>query len=185
VVNTHHLAHMVEAHLADRVRPRIHISREPLLLETGGGVARALGHLGAAPFFVANSDGLWREAAIPAFTRLAAAWDDSGMDALLLVRGTNAAIGYDGAGDFELAGDGRLSRRRGDAAPFVFMGVQLLHPRLFRDAPGGAFSLNLLYDRALATGRLHGLAHTGDWFHVGTPAALATAERAFVAEPGD
>ena len=185
VVNTHHLAALVEAHLAGRARPRIRISREAALLETGGGLARALGHLGPAPFFTVNSDGLWRESATPALSRLAAAWDDAAMDALLLVHAREAAVGYDGVGDFELARDGRLARRRGDAAPFAFMGVQLLHPRLLRDAPDGAFSLNRLYDRALAAGRLHGLAHAGDWFHVGTPEALAMAERAFAAAPGE
>jgi len=185
VVNTHHLAEMVESHLAGRERPRIRFSRETALLDTGGGVAKARDHLGPTAFFVVNSDGLWRESATPALSRLAAAWDDAAMDALLLVRGTEAAVGYDGAGDFELADDGRLARRDGAAAPFVFMGVQLLHPRLLRDAPDGAFSLNLLYDRAIAAGRLHGLAHTGDWFHVGTPDALAAAERAFADAPGD
>lgn len=184
VVNTHYLAGLVEAHLAGRGHPRIRISREPVLLETGGGVAKALAHLGPSPFFVVNSDGLWRESATPALARLVAAWDDAGMDALLLVHRTEAAVGYDGAGDFELAADGRLIRRRGDTAPFAFMGVQLLHPRLLRDAPEGAFSLNLLYDRALAAGRLHGLAHAGDWFHVGTPEALVAAQRAFATAPG-
>ncbi len=185
VVNTHHLAETVEAHLAHRRRPRIRISRETVLLETGGGVVRARDHLGSTPFFVVNSDGLWREKGVPALSRLAAAWDDAAMDALLLVHATEAAFGYDGVGDFEMGDDGRLARRDGTSARFVFMGVQLLHPRLLRDAPDGAFSLNLLYDRALAAERLHGLAHTGDWFHVGTPEALIAAERAFADAPGD
>ncbi len=185
VVNTHHLADMVEAHVAHRAHPRIRISRERVLLETGGGVARARDHLGPVPFFVVNSDGLWRDSGVPALSRLAAAWDDAAMDALLLVHRTEAAVGYDGAGDFELADDGRLARRRGATAPYVFMGVQLLHPRLLRDAPHGAFSLNLLYDRAFAAGRLHGLAHEGDWYHAGTPEAVAEAERALAGAPGD
>ena len=167
----------LQAHLARLVRPAIHVSREDMLLETGGGIAKALSRLGAAPFFAVNADIVWLDGATPALARLARAWDDSRMDALLLVHPTGAAIGYEGAGDFALGDDGRL-RRRGAApsAPFVFAGVQVLHPRLFKDAPAGPFSLNLLYDHALASGRLFGLRHDGAWLHIGTLDGLAAAE---------
>ena len=180
VVNTHYLGEMIAAHLAERTRPRVRLSPENSLLETGGGVANALPLLGEAPFFVVNADIAWSDGRLPALARLAGAWTDA-MDALLLVQPVDSATGYDGAGDFAIApvsgiGCGRLVRRSGTRAPFVFTGVQLLHPRLFRDAPGGAFSLNLLYDRAEAAGRLFGVVHDGAWYHVGTPAALAEAE---------
>ncbi|MGH6954643.1 MAG: nucleotidyltransferase family protein, partial [Alphaproteobacteria bacterium] len=145
--------------------------------ETGGGVRRALGWLGDGPFFVANGDVIWRDGPRPALGCLAAAWDDGRMDALLLLQAVERAIGYDGAGDFAADAQGRLTRSRG-RSPFVFAGVQVLHPRLFDGSPEGAFSLNLLYDRALAAGRLFGLAHDGPWYHVGTPEGLAEAERA-------
>ena len=100
------------------------------------------------------------------------------MDVLLLTHPTVRAHGYDGPGDFVLAPDGNLRRRREqEIAPYVFTGVQLLHPRLFEDCPKGAFSLNRLYDRAAKAGRLHGLAHDGEWLHIGTPTSLASAER--------
>jgi MurNAc alpha-1-phosphate uridylyltransferase len=175
VVNTHYLGGMIAAHLAGRARPSVTLSPEDALLETGGGVANALALLGGAPFFVVNADIAWSDGPKPALARLAESWTD-GMDALLLVQPVVSATGYDGAGDFDIAGDGRLRRRAGAGAPLVFTGVQLLHPRLFRGAPGGAFSLNVLYDRAEAAGRLFGLAHDGGWYHVGTPTALAEAE---------
>ncbi|MFO1190180.1 MAG: nucleotidyltransferase family protein [Alphaproteobacteria bacterium] len=179
VVNVHYLAAMIEKVLAHRVRPGIVVSREETLLETGGGVAQALPSLGAEPFYVANSDALWLDGATPALRRLAAAWDDETMDALLLLVTRERAGGFEGPGDFFRAEDGRLARR-GSAtqAPYVYGGVQLVHPRLFAVAPRGAYSFNILWDRALADGRLAGLVHDGAWFHVGSAAGLAAANRA-------
>jgi len=181
VVNTHYLPHLIAAHVAGRAAPRIALSPEDALLETGGGVKRALGLLGSGPFFVVNADIAWADGPRPALARLAAAWDDAAMDALLLVQPVARAPGYDGAGDFTLDEGGRLARRNGPTAPFVFTGVQMLHPRLFAAAPEGAFSLNLLYDAARGNGRLFGLVHDAAWYHVGTPAALAEAERLIAA----
>lgn len=181
VVNTHYLGGMVADHLAARRRDegsvaQIALSHEPDLLDTGGGVAKALPLLGTAPFFVINGDILWRDGAELALRRLAAAWNDDRMDALLLVHPRETAIGYDGPGDFDLAPDGALLRRTGGTAPFVFTGVQILTPRLLNGAPPGAFSLNILYDRASTARRLHGIVHTGQWFHIGTPDGLRLAE---------
>jgi MurNAc alpha-1-phosphate uridylyltransferase len=177
VVNSHYLPHMIADHLASRAAPAITVSPEAELLDTGGGVAAALHRLGEQAFYVINADIAWLDGPRPALRRLAEDWRDADMDALLLLQDTGRAGGFDGAGDFFLATGGTL-RRRGDAAtaPLVFTGIQLLHPRLFAGAPGGAYSLNLLYDRALAERRLFGLVHDGDWFHVGTPTALALAE---------
>lgn len=171
VVNSHWLADKVAAHLAQH--SDIVISHEDVLLETGGGVAKALPLLGADPFYVVNSDIIWTDGAVPALKRLADAWDDARMDALLLMQRTATAVGYDGAGDFFLDSSG-IPKRRGTAqvAPLLFSGVQILSPRLFKDAPPGKFSLNILYDRALEEGRLFGIVHDGSWFHVGTPEAL-------------
>lgn len=184
VVNLHHLGEQIETHVASRTAPNVTFVREDPVLETGGGVENALAHLGDGPFFVANSDGLWLDAPeeTPALARLATAWDDATMDGLLLLHDPQTAFGYDGPGDFVIeesviGGGGRLARRQeGDTDAMVFTGVQLLHPRLFTSypggAPGGAYSLNVLYDRALAAGRLYGLVHSGEWHHVGTIAAL-------------
>lgn len=183
VVNTHHLGDQIARHVAARRTPRIEISHEDVLLDTGGGVAKALPLLGGTPFFVANSDLLWTDGTEPALKRLAASWDDARMDALLLLHPTARAYGYDGRGDFVADGDGRLARpARGASAPYLFAGVQLLHPRLFAGAPEGRFSLNLLFDRAAAAGRLFGIVHTGGWYHVGTPDSLAGVEAALAAD---
>jgi N-acetyl-alpha-D-muramate 1-phosphate uridylyltransferase len=181
VVNAHYLAQQIADHMDARQRDEgptvnIAVSQEADLLDTGGGVVKALPLLGSAPFFVINGDIIWRDGPEPALRRLAASWNDSAMDALLLVHPRETAIGYDGPGDFNLAADGRLARRSGASAPFVFTGVQILSPRLLDGAPSGAFSLNQLYDRAAAAGRLHGLVHTGHWFHIGTPDGLRLAE---------
>ncbi len=188
VVNTHHEGEMIAAHLADRESPEVRLAPEPELLETGGSVKRALDELGPGPFFVVNGDVVWRDGEAPAPKRLARAWDDEEMDALLLLQGTAGAIGYDGAGDFFIEPEGEhlgtLHRRQqGAGAPFVFTGIQLLHPRLFDPAPGGRFSLNLLYDAALARGRLFGLVHDGEWYHIGTPEGLELAESHLGAGP--
>ena len=180
VVNSHYQGEMIEAHLADR--DDITLSPEEVLLETGGGVKAALPHLGAGPFFVVNSDAVWRDGREPAIARMAARWDDAAMDALLLLVPMQAVAGNmgDHPGDYHLGVDGKARRRAQDeTAPFLFGGIQILHPRLFEGAPDGPFSLNILYDRAQQAGRLYGLRHDGEWYHVGTPEELATAEPAF------
>ena len=184
-VNAHYLGARIDAHLAARQAPRTAVSREKTLLDTGGGVAAALHRLGDAPFFVLNADIAWLDGPTPALERLARSWADAEMDALLLMHRCVAAYGYDGRGDYFMEADGALRRRADrDVAPYVFTGVQLLHPRLFAGAPEGAFSLNLLYDRAEAAGRLFGVVHDGEWFHIGTPAALGTADDRLLGRPG-
>jgi MurNAc alpha-1-phosphate uridylyltransferase len=177
VVNVYHLGEQIVAHVAGRTAPTVKISEEAKRLETGGGVAHALPLLGADPFYAVNGDALWLDGSLAALDRLAGQWDDDRMDALLLVYPTVRADGYDGPGDFVLDPCG-LTRRReeGEIAPFVFTGVQILHPRLFADAPAGPFSLNRVYDRAIEAERLWSVVHDGIWLHIGTPDAIAPAE---------
>lgn len=178
VVNTHYKGEMIAAHLAARTRPRIVLSPEATLLETGGGVRRALPHLGEAPIVVVNADILWLDGPTSALRRLARHWDPERMDALLLLMATARSIGYDGRGDFHMDPIGRIFRRaEREIAPFVFAGVQIVKPGLFGDGmPDGPFSANLVWDRAMEGGRLFGIAHDGAWFHVGTPDGLREAE---------
>ncbi len=177
VVNLHYLGPMIEAHLKGRARPKVLFSFEAERLETGGGVRKALPLLGKKAFFVINGDICWLDGCSPALRRLAAAWDEDVMDALLLVHPMAYAIGYEGRGDFVLRPEGRLRRRRErEVAPFVFAGMQILHPRLFEGAPEGSFSLNCCYDKAAENERLWGLRHDGEWFHVGTPEDLREVE---------
>ncbi len=177
VVNTHHFAKRIEQHLGKRKSPEILLSPEDQLLDTGGGVAQALPRLGRKPFFVANGDVLWLNGLNSALGRMAGAWDDGKMDALLLLHFTVDGHGYAGWGDFCVDPDGLLARRpERELSPYYFSGVQILHPRLFKGAPEGPFSLNLLYDRAIDKERLHGIVHDGEVFHIGTPEGLAEAE---------
>jgi MurNAc alpha-1-phosphate uridylyltransferase len=178
VVNVHYLADLMEAHLAKRASPAIAISDErEELLETGGGLKKALPLLGAAPFLVLNSDSLWIEGPQPNLRRFMDAWDPQRMDILLLVAATASSVGYDGRGDFAMDADGRLRRRQErEITPFVYAGVSILKPDVLAGTPDGPFSANLLYDRALAVGRLHGLRLDGQWIHVGDPQSLAAAE---------
>ncbi|MBC6440792.1 MAG: nucleotidyltransferase family protein [Rhodospirillales bacterium] len=178
VVNAWHLAGRIADALEQRGDPAVVLSRESDLLDTGGGVLNALDMLGADPFVVANGDVLIAERGTPALEILAAAWDERRMDALLLLVPTAEAGGFRGAGDFFLDEDHRPVRR-GEAphAPFVYASLQIVHPRLLRDAPEPPFSFNLLWDKALAAGRLFGVQHDGGCFTVDTPENLEAAER--------
>ena len=183
VVNVHYLADALESHLAGRKRPQIVISDErENLLGTGGGIAKALPQLGDAPFFLVNSDTVWLDGVKSNIVRLAEAFEPSEMDVLLLLAPIAGSIGYSGRGDYAMLPDGRLRRHgENEVVPFVYAGAAILAPSLFADVPSGAFSLNLLFDRASANGRLFGLRLEGLWMHVGTPEAVAAAEAALAA----
>jgi N-acetyl-alpha-D-muramate 1-phosphate uridylyltransferase len=180
VINVHYLGAQIEAWAQTQASPVITISDERAeILDTGGGVALALPLLGSSAFFVLNSDSFWIDGHVPALARLREAWNDETMDCLLLVAPLPQTVGYDGKGDFVRDAAGRLARRAGAAGEaLAYVGGYLVHPRLFRDAPAGKFSMNLLWDRAIAHGRLFGLVHDGLWLHVGTPEAIAHAEAA-------
>lgn len=183
VVNVHHFADQIEQHLQPRRAPKIIISDErDGVLGTGGGVVKALPLLGPEPFFHVNSDTLWIDGVKPNLERLAVAFQPDQMDALLLLAPTATSVGYAGRGDFSMTADGRL-RRRGEreVVPFVYAGIAILSPALFRDAPSGAFALTRLFDRAIEQERLFGLRLDGVWMHVGTPDAVHAAEDAFLA----
>ncbi len=180
VVNLHYLPDMVREHLEKRDDIRIAFSDESdEILETGGGISKALPILGDTPFYVVNSDNIWLGK--NAFDPLWECWNPAKMDALLLLTPIEGAIGYTRAGDFALDDDWQLVRRDDQpSAPFVFTGVQILHPRLFEGAPEGAFSLNILWDKAIAEGRAYGVVHTEGWCDVGTPEGLDDAAKALL-----
>jgi MurNAc alpha-1-phosphate uridylyltransferase len=173
VVNAHYKAEMVAAHLARRSHPKIEISHEAELLDTGGGVAHALPMLDDA-FFVLNSDVFWRDGKESTLMRLSHAFDPERMDAVLLLQETATAVGYEGPGDYSLDISGQ-PHRRGErkTAPYLFAGLQVLHRRLFEGVSDRVFSLVRLFDQAERSGRLRAIVHTGAWYHVGTLEALA------------
>ena len=182
VVNVHYRATQLIAHLSQRHDVAIIISDETdELLDTGGGVVKALPHFRDEPFFILNSDSLWIERGAPVLPAMAAAWHDD-MDSLLLLAEMQTAIGYDGAGDFVLLDQNHVARARDRSEKaYGYLGAQIAHPRLFADAPAGPFSTNIMWDRAIARGRLAGVVLDGVWLHVGTPEARDQAERALAA----
>jgi N-acetyl-alpha-D-muramate 1-phosphate uridylyltransferase len=180
VVNVHYLADSIEAHLKNRNDGlEILVSDERnLLLETGGGLARALPLIDSDPFIAVNSDNLWIDGPVDALQLLAASWDEARMDALLLLVPLARAHCHAGRGDFHMSATGALSRRRPrGVAPFVFTGIQMLSKRLLAgELPAGPFSTNLLWDRAIAAGRCFGAVHQGLWFDIGRPESIRKVE---------
>jgi len=178
VVNAHHKAEMLIAHLGARSGPRITISDErDRLMDTGGGVKKALAHLGDAPFFTYNSDFIWKEDGAHALRRMGDAWDGAKMDALMLLNPMEKTTGFEGAGDFFMDGECRLTRRgEKPNAPYAWMGVQITTKAAYVSTPDEPFSNNLIWDRMIPEGRLYGLAHKGIGCHVGSPAGVKEAE---------
>lgn len=176
VVNVHHHAALMRRHLENRRRPTIAISDETdALLDTGGGIVKALPLLGSAPFFVCNCDGILIAAPgrPSAFRQLMAAWDETKLDVIMLVHPIEKAHGFDGPGDFFVAADGTMHRRgTASAAPYVYAGAWITQPRLFADERPSAFSANKLWDRAIGAGRMRAVINDGEWYHVGTPEAV-------------
>jgi N-acetyl-alpha-D-muramate 1-phosphate uridylyltransferase len=175
IVNKHYLPDQIDAWANTIANMQIIVSDETdQVLETGGGVLRALPLLGADPVYVLNSDCFWTDHGTPALQRLGEIWDDDSMDCLLLLCDPQNTTGYDGDGDFAIDAQGHLSRQTQNA--MCYIGAYIVHPRLFAGAPAGRFSMNVLWDKAIAKGRLFGLAHSGHWLHVGTPDAIKAAE---------
>ena len=178
VVNVHYLADLIEVHVGKRKAPAVTISDErDRLLDTGGGVVRALPHLGRAPFYHLNSDSIWIEGARPNLEVLAERWNPEVMDGILMLASTVSSVGYDGAGDFTMDKTGRLARRaERTVAPFVYAGAAIFTPAVFAGFEEKPFSLNAIFDHLIAEGRLYGMRMDGIWLHVGTPEAIGEAE---------
>lgn len=183
VVNVHYLADALEGHLATIDGIDIAISDERAqLLETGGGLVKALPEIDSDPFLSLNSDNFWIDGPTDSLKLLARHWDDERMDALLLLVPHSRAYCHAGRGDFHLDAKGRVRRReRGKVAPFVFTGIQMVSKRLLEGAPEGKFSTNILWDRAMEKGRVFGTVHQGLWFDVGRPQSI-TRTQAVLAE---
>ena len=178
VVNVHYLAGQLEAHLAQRTTPSMEISDErDELLESGGGIFKALPLLGNDPFYLVNSDTFWLDEAEPNLLRLAKTFDPSRMDILLMLAAHHQATGHGDKSDFTIDGDGRIARfADGAGTGYIYAGVGILHPRIFNGADTDAHSLKREFNAAIAAGRLFGLPMRGQWLTVGTPDAIAPAE---------
>jgi MurNAc alpha-1-phosphate uridylyltransferase len=179
VVNVHYFPEQIVAHVAARRTPQVVISDESeALLDSAGGIVKALPELGEKPFYIINADTFWIDSGAPSLSRLALAWDAAKMDILLMLADLHSATGHSGGTDFLMAPDGALQRSRGDPAGLIYAGAAIVHPRLFKEAPTGPHSLNDYFDAAVATGRLFGMRMQGRWITVGTPDAIPLAEAA-------
>ncbi|HEV7253956.1 MAG TPA: nucleotidyltransferase family protein [Mesorhizobium sp.] len=179
VVNVHHLADQMEQHLQSRRRPEIVISDERgKLLDSAGGVVKALPILGDGPFLILNADTFWIDGAQDSLSRLLQAWDDASMDILLLLADPQNATGHSGSTDFLRDAEGRLSRAKGSPEGLIYAGAGIFHPRIFAGAEAKPHSLNLYFDRAISEGRLYGEHMDAHWITVGTPDAIASADAA-------
>ena len=179
VVNVHHFADQMEAHLAARRDLEVLIADErAALLDSGGGIRNAADKLGRDPVFVANIDSLWLEGERPALETLKAAWDPNAMDILLLLVKRGQGIGFEGPQGFLRDDAGRLTHSTDPASPtpFANMGIAILKPQVLDDQPEGAFSIIPIWHRLQAEGRLHGVPMDGFWMHVGDPAARDAAD---------
>lgn len=181
VVNVHHFADQMKAHLATRTQPAIILSDETDgLMNSGGGLAKGLKLLGRDPVLVMNADLFWigETTGRPSnLTRLAEAFDPDRMDMLLLCVKLEDTTGHNGKKDFSMDAAGHLKRYKdGDGTPVVYAGAIAMMPGLLDDAPDDAFNLNIYFDRAIEKGRLHGIMLEGHWITVGTPEAIGAAE---------
>lgn len=181
VINTSYRAQQLEEYLASRSHPHIRCSREePAPLETGGGIANALPMLGHTPFLAMNSDAIFPSVAVHPVLRMQQVWTDD-LDFVMLLVPKSNAIGWEGSGDFVVDAAGRIRRpREGEDAPYIFTGVEIIHPRVFEGCPAGAFSLSVLWNARLGEDgffqRIRAVIHDGDWLNVGDLAGLAAAE---------
>ncbi|MER9295880.1 nucleotidyltransferase family protein [Mesorhizobium sp. M0621] len=179
VVNVHYFPEQIVAHVAARQSPKIVISDESeKLLDSAGGIVKALPELGERPFYILNADTFWIDDGPLNLKRLALAWDAAKMDILLMLADLHQATGHCGSTDFLVAPDGALRRSKGDPAGLIYAGAAIIHPRLFEQAPAGPHSLNAYFDTAIAAGRLFGMPMHGHWITVGTPDAIPLAEAA-------
>ena len=180
IINVSHLASVIVEHVGARKDHRIILSEEELPLETGGGVMKALPHLGNEPFFIINGDSVWVDGMKNTLRHLAENWNSNNMDALLMLTPTVKVENFTGFGDFFMNQDGILSRRKEKmVSPFAYMGLSIINPLSFVNTPDGAFSLNWFYDEAIERERLVGVIHDGLWYHVSTPSDLEFARFKF------
>ena len=182
VVNVHHFPEQIIRHVGARVEPKVVISDESAgLLDSAGGLVKALPELGSEPFYILNADTFWIDRGQPNLERLALAWEPARMDILIMLAEPESATGHSGGSDFLLTMDGRLARSKGAQEGLIYAGAAIVHPRIFAGASAAPHSLNLYFDLAIAEGRLFGMKMDGHWITVGTPGAIPLAEQVIAA----
>jgi NDP-sugar pyrophosphorylase family protein len=182
VVNLHHHGEALRAALGDGAAfgVRIAYSPEDPLLDTGGGIRHAQALLGRGDVLVMNGDTI----VDLALDELIARHRATNAAATLVLRRDPDQARY---GEIEIDADDRIRRFLGvpahvatPLAPFMFAGVHVLSPEVFRFMPsGGAFSITrATYPAMLAAGSaLYGYRFDGFWRVIDTPADRDRATR--------
>jgi MurNAc alpha-1-phosphate uridylyltransferase len=179
VVNVHYLPEQIVRHVARRAAPKVVVSDESAgLLDSAGGIVKALPELGPKPFYVLNADTFWIDRRRSNLERLALAWDGARMDILIMLADPKSATGHSGGTDFLIGAEGRLIRSKGAPEGLIYAGAAIVDPGIFAGARATPHSLNLYFDRAVAARRLFGMRMDGHWITVGTPDAIPAAEEA-------
>ncbi len=173
-INAHYLSEQIESYAKSRDDVALHVSYEPEILDTGGGLKQVLSYFKNCPFYVINGDAYWVDDPLKnsALDVLFSYWDSDVMDILMLLQPVDQMVLTQGVGDYDLQKDGQAVRRLDKGGDYMFTSLRINHPRIFDDAPDGAFSYLQLMDAAQAKGRLYGVVYEGDWHHISTPADL-------------
>ena len=168
VINLHHLGEAIARALGTGtdLGVRIHYSPEPELLDTGGGIKKALPLLGPGPFVVLNGD-IWTNYAFRDLTEARPA------KAHLVLTPTPAHKDH---ADFRLD-TGTQHVRRGADNDLTYCGIAVLAESLLDDTPDGPFSLTAPLFKAADTGEVTGEIFNGTWIDIGTPGELERARR--------
>jgi MurNAc alpha-1-phosphate uridylyltransferase len=179
VINLCYLADILEEHLKKISAPRLSFSREETLMNTGGGIKKALPLLGEEPFYILSGDALWEDGVKTALSNLADSWKPEKMDLLLMMQPQNKIPVGDFVGDYDLEESGQIYRSKEKKGGFMFNSLRIAHPRIFENTPNGAFSFLELMDKAEWQNRLYGIVHDADWYHISTPKDLEEANGLF------
>ena len=167
VVNLHYLPQLLKAHLSGQ--GIVFSDETDGLLETGGGLRKALPLLCSNPVLTMNTDAVWN-GPNPIET-LKNAWQPQ-MEALLLLVKKQNVSGHLGAGDFGINAEGHLHR----APDLIYTGVQIIRTDVLSEITEDAFSMNLAWDIIAKRNGLFGAVYDGKWCDVGQPSSIPLAE---------
>lgn len=169
-VNLHYMADKLERHLRGKSVPRFTLTHEEVLLDTGGGIKNGLSSMGDGPFYIVSGDSFWADGPSGnTLRRMAAAWDPAQMDLLLMLQPLSRLHTDHAVGDYDMQSDGRIVRSKNQTGAYMWTSIRVCDKRLFDNTPDGPFSFLTLMDRAESRGRLYGMVHDGEWYHITTP----------------
>lgn len=160
VINTHHLHDKFEDFKKER-GINIKISYEKKLLDTGGGIKKALSFFQGNSFVVLNSDTIWQKDFLKDFINLEKEFQLKKAKCALLLCKKEKSFDTDLKGDFNINEKNELSRSK----KFIFTGCQILSPDIFDIAKKDIFSINEIWDNCIDKKKIVGLVSEANFFH--------------------